>query len=127
MIVYKITNKITGECYIGQTVPSLEKRWYEQVYNSRCPAIRDAINKYGEDNFTIEIIGAANTMDELNKKESYWISHYDSIAPNGYNLQSGGKNCRCAESTKQKSSALNSGKNNPKKKIKCVLDRHLIQ
>ena len=27
MIIYKITNKITGKCYIGQTTRTLEKRW----------------------------------------------------------------------------------------------------
>lgn len=113
MIIYKITNKITGKCYIGQTVQTLQRRWYKHLHNNRCPAMRDAIKKYGEENFTIEVIDTAETIDELNEKEIYWISFFNSLVPNGYNLQSGGKNCRCAESTKQKLSILNSGANNP--------------
>lgn len=113
MIIYKITNKITGKCYIGQTVQTLQRRWYKHLHDSRCPAMRDALKKYGEDNFTIEVIDNAETIEELNKKEVYWISFFNSLVPNGYNLQDGGKNCRCAESTKQKLSELNSGKNHP--------------
>jgi len=113
MIIYKVTNKITGKCYIGQTVQSLQRRWYKHLHDNRCPAMRDALKKYGEDNFTIEVIDTAETIEELNEKEVYWISFFDSLAPNGYNLQSGGKNCRCAESTKQKLSKLNSGESNP--------------
>lgn len=113
MIIYKITNKINGKCYIGQTIQTLEQRWYKHLHDSRCPAIRDALIKYGEDNFAIEVIDTAETIEELNEKEVHWISFFNSIAPNGYNLQDGGKNCRCAESTKQKLSELNSGENHP--------------
>lgn len=113
MIIYKITNKINGKCYIGQTIQTLEQRWYKHLHDSRCPAIRDAIKKYGEDNFSVEVIDTAETIEELNEKEVYWISFFDSLVPNGYNLQNGGKNCRCTESTKQKLSELNRGKNNP--------------
>ena len=113
MIIYKITNKITGKCYIGQTVQTLQRRWYKHLHNNRCPAMRDAIKKYGEDNFYIEVIDSAETLEELNEKEIYWISHYNSVVPNGYNLQEGGKNSRCAESTKQKLSELNRGENHP--------------
>ena len=113
MIIYKITNKITGKCYIGQTIQSLQRRWYKHCHDNRCPALRDAIKKYGQDNFTIEVIDTATTIDELNEKEIYWISFYNSLVPNGYNLQTGGKNSRCAESTKKKLSELNRGENHP--------------
>lgn len=113
MIIYKITNKISGKCYIGQTIQTLEQRWYKHIHDSRCPAIRDAIAKYGIDSFSIEVIDTAETIDDLNEKEIYWIKHFNSIVPNGYNLQTGGKNCRCAESTKRKLSELNIGCNHP--------------
>ena len=113
MVIYKITNKITGKCYIGQTTLPLSKRWYKHAHDSKCPAIRDAIAKYGVDCFTIETIDVANTIDELNEKEVYWINFYNSLVPNGYNLRDGGRNYKCSESTKRKLSALNSGVNNP--------------
>ena len=43
-----------------------------------------AIRKYGKDNFIIEQIDQAQTQDELNKKEQYWIQYYNSVQ-NGYN------------------------------------------
>ena len=29
MLIYKITNKINGKCYIGQTIKPAEVRWKE--------------------------------------------------------------------------------------------------
>lgn len=113
MIIYKITNKTTGKCYIGQTTLPLSRRWYKHTHDSKCPAIRDAIKKYGKDNFQIEIIDRAKTLDELNEKECYWINFYNSLVPNGYNLRDGGMNYKCSETTKKKLSELNSGSNNP--------------
>ena len=47
--------------------------------------------KYGEDNFTLEIIDFADTYDELKEKEKYWIKQYNSTDRNiGYNLTEGG-------------------------------------
>lgn len=43
-----------------------------------------AIRKYGKDNFIIEEIDTAQTQDELNQKEQYWIKFYNSVEE-GYN------------------------------------------
>ena len=43
-----------------------------------------AIRKYGKENFIIEIIDTAESQDELNQKEQYWIRYYDSVNK-GYN------------------------------------------
>lgn len=52
-----------------------------------------AFNKHGYENFTIDIIDTAETIDELNSKEIYWISYYDSTnRDKGYNLCEGGSN-----------------------------------
>ena len=43
-----------------------------------------AIRKYGKENFIIEVIDTAESQEELNQKEQYWIKFYDSVHQ-GYN------------------------------------------
>ena len=93
MIVYKITNIINGKVYIGQTTRSLRQRWLEHCRsNNKCSAIRNAIDKYGKNSFTLEIVDTANCLEELNKKESKYIKQLNCIRPNGYNLREEGQN-----------------------------------
>lgn len=95
MIIYKVTNKQNGKIYIGQTVKSLWQRWAQHCApSSGCTALHNAIKKYGSDSFMVEIIDRANSRNELDKKEMYYISFYDCIAPKGYNLSEGGNGCR---------------------------------
>lgn len=91
MIIYKITNKINGKIYIGQTVRSLTERISEHL-RKRQSLVSKAIFKYGIENFTIEQIDHAHSINELNAKEQYWIDFYDCITPNGYNQCEGGGN-----------------------------------
>lgn len=91
MFIYKVTNLINGKSYIGQTIKSLSYRWSQHCRNRRgCSALRDAIKKYGKENFTIEEIGGATNQTELNYQEWFLINKYNTLAPNGYNLKSGG-------------------------------------
>ena len=102
MIIYKITNRINGKIYIGQTIRSLEKRWEAHQYQDGCTHLHRAIQKYGATNFTVEQIDVACDRGELDQKEQFWIRHYDSMAPKGYNLQTGGKHCEFSNETRQK-------------------------
>jgi group I intron endonuclease len=129
MIIYSVTNLINGKIYVGQTTQSPEKRWKYHCY--RGYILTDAITKYGKHNFEFKVIDTANSHDELNKKEIYWINVLNSIAPNGYNLRKGGdsggllseqtkkkislaqKNKKISDKHKKRLSELNSGKNNP--------------
>ena len=91
MIVYKITNKINGKCYIGQTVKPIQRRWKQHIVgNGHCSAIHGAITKYGIDNFDVKIISHNNSIEEMNHRERYYIKLFNSLAPNGYNLTEGG-------------------------------------
>ena len=114
MITYKITNKYTNKCYIGQTVGTLNARWRRHCTNSSgCTAIHDAIQKYGKENFTVEQIDVASDQDELNAKEEYWIGFYNSLSPNGYNLCKGGNSTTGyvhTEESKTKMSAVRKSK-----------------
>lgn len=66
-IVYKITNKLNGKVYIGQTTEGIEKRWKRhcgyQINDGTY--FHNAIKKYGAENFTIEIIDKAKNQEEL--------------------------------------------------------------
>lgn len=89
MIIYKAVNKTNGMIYIGQTTKTLEQRIAKHLgQESLFPR---ALRKYGRDAFDFSVIDRAETKDELNEKEIYWIAHYGSMHPNGYNLTKGGE------------------------------------
>ena len=55
--IYKITNKITSQSYIGQTKQDLDERWRQhKKANSNCVYLKSAFNKYGVDNFDFKLI-----------------------------------------------------------------------
>ena len=88
MWIYKITNIQNNKVYIGQTIRPIEQRFRRHL-NDALNNILDthfarAIRKYGKENFIIEQIDEAQTQDELNQKEQYWIRYYNSVKE-GYN------------------------------------------
>lgn len=93
--IYKITNKLNNQCYIGQSV-NIENRLYKHKlipfnvnyaeYNNQ---IHTAIRNFGIENFNFEIIEECE-KEKLNEREVYWISFYDSYK-NGYNASVGGE------------------------------------
>lgn len=92
--IYKITNKENGSIYIGQSI-HIEQRFLEhkrKAFNLNSSeydtALYKAFRKYGLDNFTFEIIDICN-VDELNDKEMFWISYFNSYK-HGYNCTIGG-------------------------------------
>ena len=54
----------------------------------------NSLRKYGWDSFMWEVIDYAETLEELKRKEMYWINYYKSFVgfsdSNGYNLTLGG-------------------------------------
>lgn len=136
MIIYKVTNNINGKIYIGQTTGSLSARWKAHCHvSSRCVALYNAIKKYGVENFTVEQIDSAMAKWELDLKEQFWIQHYNSIVPNGYNLKTGGNTPTYSDESKKRMSTNHAdvrGKNNPrygvhlsKETRKKISDSHL--
>ena len=78
--IYKITNLITDECYIGQS-NDIYRRWSDHC---KCGLGIDtpvgnklykAIQEYGLENFTFELLVECS-QDELNEKEKYFIELY---------------------------------------------------
>ena len=91
--IYSHTNKINGKIYIGLTSMKPEKRWKNGVGYHNGTHFRNAIDKYGWDNFEHEIIKDNLTKDEACYWEKYYISLHNSMDRNyGYNMSSGGEN-----------------------------------
>lgn len=90
MIIYKATNLITNECYIGQTTNTLHNRIvdhkYEAFNRKRNDKFHTAMREFGRKNFKWEEIAKSNNHTNLAKKERELIIKYDSIE-NGYNTQ----------------------------------------
>lgn len=108
MIIYKITNRINGKIYIGQTIFSLAVRKNGHLGNSRRKKrtksqISNAIAKYGIDNFIFETLCETDSIDELNDLEKKYISELKSNTRGiGYNTMSGGlQKGRHSEETKK--------------------------
>ena len=94
--VYKITNIITGDFYIGSS-NDIKRRWAVHKSPSRWklhPNVKlyRAMAEFGLDNFTFEII---EKTDNLREREQYWIEHlkpsYNSVYAKGWNTE------RCKE------------------------------
>lgn len=93
--IYKITNKINGKLYIGQTTKTIEKRWQTHKTdalrnNKRDYPLYRAMRKYGIENFEICLVEEC-PIDKLDEREIYWIKYYNSTKANGYNISLGGK------------------------------------
>ena len=105
MIIYKIKNKIDGKMYIGQTTKTLERRWYAHCRaESDCRYLKHAIQLHGKESFEVSIIARCSSIEEMNHRETYYIKLFKAIAPNGYNLTTGGDNKKVSGETKLKQS-----------------------
>lgn len=94
MIVYCMTNNVTGKSYIGQTIRKLSQRVREHVKlaesGSRYP-IHGALAKYGIEQFSVKILQECSTIEELNASEIRWIRDLSTTCSEfGYNLSAGG-------------------------------------
>lgn len=87
--MYKVQNLVSGKEYIGITIDP-ERRWRQhKTLNTQCSALKDAIRKYGVDNFKFELLccGEDSYIDDLEVKA---IERFKTQTPNGYNITLGG-------------------------------------
>ena len=90
--IYKATNNITGEIYIGATTKSMDQRKLDHIQkanNDLGSYFQKAIGTYGPEAFIWEQIDTANNNNELADKETQYILLYKS-QENIYNLDNGG-------------------------------------
>lgn len=83
--IYKIENLINHKVYIGQSI-HIERRWQEHCQASSNSLIAQAIQKYGKENFSFQILEEVNDIALLNNLESKYIQQFNSLTPNGYNI-----------------------------------------
>lgn len=98
MVIYKITNKITGKSYIGATRRErLGKRMVEHQYRAQnrrehghMSLIAMAIRENGWENFEVSEVATASSHEELMSLERSAIALHKTLSPLGYNMDPGG-------------------------------------
>lgn len=92
---YKITCISSGKSYIGATSRSLKHRWQGHVRDARCQrrktAIAEAIREHGHDAFEIVVLETHDTREAAALREREMILEYNTLSPDGYNLDRGGE------------------------------------
>lgn len=93
-VVYKHTNKINNKIYIGIT-NDVKRRWrnngIEYKSSGKNAHFRNAIVKYGWDNFKHEILATGLTKEEAGEKEKQLIAKFNATDKTiGYNVARGG-------------------------------------
>lgn len=86
--IYLITNLDNNKKYVGLTKFSITERFYQ--HSKRGFLLTEAIKKYGEDKFFIELIEEVDTAGRAYELEQYYIKEYNTKVPHGYNLTDGG-------------------------------------
>lgn len=115
--IYKVTNKINGKIYIGQS-KNIKEKWTGHKNDSFCSEekwkankrheqthFHRALRKYGKQNFKWEIIEECK-KEELAEKEKFWIKYYSSYGENGYNMTYGGDGCSLINSAESSNSKI---------------------
>lgn len=84
--IYKTTNSVNGKIYVGQ-----HRGKVNLMYLGSGPRIRKAVEEYGEDKFSVQVLQYADTKEQLDLLEIYYIDVLDSRNPDiGYNIHKGG-------------------------------------
>lgn len=88
--IYIIKNSCSPKVYIGQTVRTIERRFYEHLTRDKENKLGEAFDKHGRDNFWVEELEYVLDDTQLSEREIYWINKYDSYK-HGYNMTLGGE------------------------------------
>lgn len=92
--IYIITNTINKKVYIGQTndPKRREREHFSFGYiddSEEVKVLYSAMKRHGIQNFNFSVI--EGPIECYNDREKYWIQHYNSLVPNGYNMTKGGE------------------------------------
>lgn len=105
--IYLITHIESGRKYVGQSV-NIKSRWNQHSRGAKNTKLGCAVIKYGWSAFTAEILETCERTD-LNSLEQKWVRDHNCLAPNGFNLTTGGSlQSEYSEETRAKISLANS-------------------
>jgi group I intron endonuclease len=92
-VIYVLTNTVNGKRYVGQTILDVQLRFSKHCHPSQYPTrIKNAIHKYGKENFTVETLASATNQDDLNFLERHFIAELGTLNRRiGYNVTPGGR------------------------------------
>lgn len=95
-IIYLVEHIASGMKYVGLTIVPIEERWRRHIEQASMNRIKThqslhaAIRKHGPEGFTIKQIDQGISKSDLEGKERYWIDKLSTLAPQGFNISSGG-------------------------------------
>ena len=82
--IYKITNTVNDKIYIGK---KKSKVFLGNKYLGSGVLIRQIVEQYGDENFTVQLLEKCDSKEELRLQELYWIIYFRSTLPEiGYNI-----------------------------------------
>lgn len=85
--IYKVTNKVNGKFYIGKH----QTKKVDDAYYGSGKAIKEAIQKYGVENFDKEVLFVFDNEADMNNKEKELITEEFVNREDTYNLGVGGE------------------------------------
>lgn len=85
-IIYKTTNLVNGKIYIGKHIT----KDIDDEYLGSGSILRQAISKYGIENFQRHVLHIFNTEEEMNAKERELVTEEFVLQDSNYNLNVGG-------------------------------------
>ena len=112
--IYKITNTVNGKAYIGQsTRDAIGERIPAHLRGHGNIILRHAVDKYGKDVFSVEILHDGIINELLDCYELDAIKQHNTLSPNGYNLILGGNSNKVySKETRSKMSEAMRGNTN---------------
>ena len=103
--IYIIQNHINKKIYIGQTSGTIGHRFSQHKYkkHNKHSHLYNAFDKYGRDQFYIELLMKDLNLEQANFWEEYYIKIFDSCnRERGYNIMKGGENRKLSFETIEK-------------------------
>lgn len=90
--IYRLTNRRIRKSYVGQTKQTLPQRLRDHKHNKERTLVSEAIKEYGLNWFKMDLLCECSTQEEADEKEKAYIQQYNTLTPNGYNVEVGGLN-----------------------------------